>query len=67
MFQPYGDNFVPVIPTDALEHTPEKPFCWNDACPCREDQDALGELAGFFQQGLVSRSDVDNIYHGRVV
>src|SRR5690348_3440808 len=40
----YGDNFIPVIPSDYLEHDPNNSFCWNDGCICREDQDAIGTL-----------------------
>jgi len=66
-FDPYADNFIPVIPTDYAEHTPDTPFCWDDGCDCREDQEAIAELHQQFQDGLVSRTDVDNIYHGRTV
>ena len=65
--QSYGDNFVPVIPVDSREHTEATPFCWNDGCPCREDQEAIGTLNQQYQDGLASRNDVDNIYRGYVV
>jgi hypothetical protein len=65
--QPYGDNFIPIIPVDYAEHTPVKPFCWNDGCDCREDQEAIAELNQQFQDGLASRNDVDDIYHGRTI
>jgi hypothetical protein len=65
--EPYGDNFTPIIPVDYLEHTDGRPFCSSDDCDCRENQDAIQELNGYYQDGLASRNDVDNIYHGRTV
>lgn len=64
---PWADNFIPVIPVDYLEHTTDQPFCWDDGCPCREDQDAINELNQQFQDGLVSAEDVECIYQGRTV
>src|SRR5437868_3205441 len=41
------DNFIPVIPVDDLEHTPEKPFCWDSSCPCHEDDLLIEEVSVF--------------------
>lgn len=65
--QHYGDNFIPVISSDYLEHDSDTPFCWNDGCPCREDQDAIGTLNEAYQGGLVTSDECDSIYHGRTV
>ena len=62
--QPYGDNFIPVIPVDYREHTPEKPFCWND-CPCHEDQDAINRVAGFVADGLMTPEEATGFVKGR--
>jgi hypothetical protein len=43
--QGFGDNFIFVIPVDYLEHTDEKPFCWNGSCTCHEDQDTIALVA----------------------
>ena len=50
--QGFGDNFIPVIPVDYLEHTDEKPFCWNGSCACHEDQDNIALVAQQVQEGL---------------
>lgn len=63
---PWSEELTPVIP-GYQEHTKEQPFCWDDGCPCREDQDAIADLNGRYQDGLVSRDDVDLIYHGHTV
>lgn len=53
--------------TDYREHTPDHPFCGDLSCPCHEDHEAIQELGGYYQDGLVSGSDADNIYHGRTI
>lgn len=44
-----------------------RPFCYNDGCICREDQEAIEELRQQYLDGLVSAQDALNIYHGRTV
>lgn len=63
----YGDNFIPVIPGEYLEHDSTNPFCWNDGCICREDQDAIDALNEAYQGGLVTSEERNTIYHGRTV
>lgn len=65
--QSWGDNFIPVVPVDYIEHTKDRPFCWNDRCICREDQEAIGKLNQAVQDGLITAEDADRIYHGRTV
>ncbi len=62
--QPYGDNFIPVIPVDYREHTDEKPFCWND-CPCHEDQDNIAQVAGYVTDGLMTPDEATDFVKGR--
>ena len=64
---PYGDNFIPVVPVDYIEHTPDTPFCWNDGCICREDQEAINNLNQAIKDGLITVEDANRIYHGRTV
>ncbi len=61
--QPYGDNFIPVIPVDYREHTNEKPFCWND-CPCHEDQEAINQVAGYVADGLMTPDEATDFVKG---
>lgn len=65
MTQHYGDNFIPIIPVDYKQHTVGRPFCDDETCDCKEDQDAINELHQQYQDGLASEQDVQNIYHGR--
>lgn len=62
---PSADNFIPVIPVDELEHTQEKPFCWNDLCPCHEDQSLNSEVNDAVQNGLMTPSEATDFVAGR--
>ena len=64
---PWSDDLLPVVPVDYLEHTEGRPFCTDESCTCREDQDAINDLNQQYQDGLASRDDVDRIYHGHTV
>ena len=63
--QPYGDNFIPVIPVDYREHTTEKPFCWNETCLCHEDQEAINQVAGYVADGLMTPDEATDFVKGR--
>ena len=65
-YQPYGDNFIPVITSDGI-HTADNPFCWDDTCPCHDDQDAIALVNTAYQDGLVSADDATRIVHGRTI
>jgi len=67
-----SDDIVYVYPilegTDYRVHTPDHPFCDDvDGCPCHEDKEAIDELNGYYQEGLVSAQDADNIYRGKTL
>ena len=53
--------------TDYREHTDDHPFCDDPTCPCKENQDAIGELNGHYQEGLVSSADADRISRGHTL
>lgn len=63
--QGYGDNFIPVIPVDDVEHTPGKPFCWNSACPCHEDEELISEVAAHVQDDLLTPDEATDFVAGR--
>ncbi len=66
--QGYADNFIPVIPVeDELLHTPEKPFCWDSACGCHEDELLLAEVAQAVQSGLLTPDEATDFVAGRTV
>lgn len=63
--QGFGDNFIPVIPVDYLEHTAEKSFCWNGSCPCHEDRDSISLAAQFVQDGLLTLQEATDFVSGK--
>jgi hypothetical protein len=64
--QGYGDNFIPVIPVEVyLEHTGEKPFCWNNTCGCHEDETLISEVAQHVEQGLMTSDEATDFVAGK--
>jgi hypothetical protein len=63
--EPYDDNFIPIIPTDYHEHTDENPFCWNETCPCHEDEDAIATINDAVQNGLMTPEEATDFVKGR--
>jgi hypothetical protein len=59
------DNLIPVVPVDYKEHAPEKPFCWNDSCPCREDQKNIAQVAKWVTDGLMTPEQATDFVRGR--
>ena len=53
--------------TDWREHCPGHEFCTDMSCPCHQDPDNLDELNEYYQEGLVSAQDADNIYRGKTL
>ncbi len=60
----YGDNFIPVIPTDTLTHSQAHPFCSDPACPCHENTEAVNQVNEWHQDGLISTTDATEIVRG---
>ena len=59
------DNFIPVVPVDYKDHTQEKLFCWNDSCPCREDQENIAQVAKWISDGLMTPEQATDFVRGR--
>jgi hypothetical protein len=64
LLEPYGDNFTVVLLTDYKEHTPDKPFCWNN-CPCHEKYEAISQVARFVNDGLMTQEEANDFVKGR--
>ena len=62
-----GDNFIPVVPCDQIDHVDETPFCWNPACDCHEDQDAIGLVAQYVDRGLLTPEEATDFVAGKQV
>ena len=62
-----GDNFVPVTPVANREHRSNRTFCWNIACPCKEDQIAIQEVYEFVQEGILTTQEETGIVEGKML
>lgn len=63
--QQYGDNFIPIIPTNSIVHTDKNPHCGDTECPC---YDALkASLHQYYMDGLVSADDATRILEGKTI
>jgi hypothetical protein len=66
--QGFGDNFILVIPSeDDVLHTQEHPFCCNDTCHCRDDQEALATVNAAVMNGLLTPDEATAFIQGRTV
>ncbi len=63
----FGDNFIPIIQVDYLEHTVDRPFCQDETCPCHEDQDAIAAVNQAYVDGLIAAEDATRIIQGYTV
>lgn len=66
-YRSFADNFIPVIPVDSIEHTENKPFCWNAGCLCHEDQDAIAEVNQYVQDGLMTTQEATDFVNGKTL
>ena len=67
LMQPYGDNFIPVIPIDDPIHTTTTPFCPVDSCPCHEDEEAIAQVAQTVTDGLLTPTEATDFVSGKQV
>jgi len=42
-------------------------FCYEQDCPCHENQDNVQALGQAYRDGEVTVDEADNIYHGRTI
>lgn len=64
MMQP-SDNFTYLICVDHVLHTPEKPFCYDAACECHEDDTAIFQVSLHVQDGLMTPDEATNFVKGK--
>lgn len=60
-----GDNFIPVIPNDEVQHTDKEPFCFTDPkCPCHEDEILIAQVAQDVVDGLLTPQEATRTVKG---
>jgi len=66
--QPYGDNFIPVVPIeDPTLHTPGNPFCYDSSCGCHEDTESTRQVDDQFLDGLLTNSEASRVVQGKQI
>ncbi len=65
--RPFADNYIPVIPVDAILHSDAKPFCYNSTCLCHEDSETIAQVNQYVQDGLITPRDATNIVNGKTI
>ncbi len=58
------DNFAYLVPVDYDLHTPEKPFCYDQRCPCHEDELLTAEVSLHVQDGLLTPDEATDFVKG---
>ncbi len=61
------DNFTYLILVEHVLHTPEKPFCYNQACECHEDDVLIFHVSLYVQDGLMTPNEATDFVMGRGV
>lgn len=65
--KPFGDNFAFVIPVDDLEHTLDKPYCWDSLCGCHGDETLFREVQQFVLEGVLTAHEAMLFIAGKTV
>lgn len=64
---PYGENFIPVIPS-TNDHTDDHPFCPTDpTCPCHEDPNLIAPITQAVTDGLLTPDEATDYVMGRTL
>jgi hypothetical protein len=58
---------VPTGDVDYELHSDEFPFCWDETCPDRENQEEIQEVGQHVVDGLMTVDEADQLYHGRAI
>ena len=59
------DNFVYTVPVDYELHTPEKLFCYDESCPCHEDDLLLAQVHLYVLDGLLTPDEATDFVRGK--
>ncbi len=65
--RPYADNFIPVIPVDYEYHTEERPFCFDEDCPCHTDKQAIGHVREQYEHGWLTAQEAEWTIRGKII
>jgi hypothetical protein len=58
----------PTLPgSNYTEHDEDHLFCDDPSCPCHEDEENMGQLQNWYNNGEIGSVDGDLIYRGRTI
>ncbi len=52
---------------DTTVHTPDKPFCYDPACSCKNNQEALERVQQWVHDGLMTEFEASEYISGRTL
>ena len=59
------DDFAYDVPLDYELHTSEKPFCFDQNCPCHEDELLIAQVFLHVQDGLLTPDEATDFVKGK--
>ena len=59
------DNFTYLIFVEYELHTPDKPFCYDAACNCHEDEVLIFQVSLHVQDGLMTPDEATDFVKGK--
>jgi hypothetical protein len=66
--QPYGDNFIPVIPVlNEPVHTEAQQFCSDLTCGCHDNRALIDPVNQQYLDGLLTAEEATRTIQGRQV
>jgi hypothetical protein len=67
IMQRHGAPFILILPEENPLHTQDHPFCYNDACPCHQDQKRIAEVHQHVQEGLLTPEEATLVVQGKTI
>jgi hypothetical protein len=60
-----SDNFPYFVHAGYDLHTPEKPFCYDAACDCHEDEVLVFQVSLYIDEGLMTPDEATSFVEGK--
>jgi hypothetical protein len=61
---PFSDDYELPEPVD-VEHSEEKPFCWDPTCSCHENDLLIFQVSLYVQDGLLTPDEATDFVKGK--
>jgi hypothetical protein len=60
-----SDSFTYLVPVVYDLHSPEKPFCYDTACGCHEDDVLIFQVSLYVEEGLMTPDEATDFVKGK--